>query len=110
MVSHRLKTARDVVSRTSHSLALGCLHRYVGGMGSGQHLRTSVAILLALARDHNSPEVQVRRENNYVFVLPYRLILQDFQSLYIVCVPASSTTKYCPRVFADQATCCVLRI
>lgn len=56
----RLKTARDVISRTGHSLALGCLHRYVGGMGSGQHLRMSVGILLALSQDSNSPEVQVR--------------------------------------------------
>lgn len=55
----RLKSARDVVSRTGHSLALGCLHRYVGGIGSGQHLKTSVSILLALAQDGTSPEVQV---------------------------------------------------
>ncbi|GFO34553.1 heat repeat-containing protein 5b, partial [Plakobranchus ocellatus] len=55
----KLKSARDVVSRTGHSLALGCLHRYVGGMGSNQHLNTSVSILLALAQDYNSPVVQV---------------------------------------------------
>ena len=54
-----LKTARDVISRTGHSLALGCLHRYVGGMGSAQHLHTSVSILLALSQDSASPEVQV---------------------------------------------------
>ena len=58
-ISFRLKSARDVVSRTGNSLALGCLHRYVGGMGSGQHLNTSVSILLALAQDFNSPVVQV---------------------------------------------------
>ncbi|XP_049845033.1 HEAT repeat-containing protein 5B isoform X1 [Schistocerca gregaria] len=55
----RLKSARDVASRTGHSLALGCLHRYVGGMGSNQHLNTSVSILLALAQDTTSPVVQV---------------------------------------------------
>lgn len=55
----RLKSARDVVTRTGHSLALGCLHRYVGGMGSSQHLSTSVSILLALAQDGSSPVVQV---------------------------------------------------
>ncbi|KAI5699542.1 hypothetical protein M8J75_004605 [Diaphorina citri] len=55
----RLKSARDVTSRTGHSLALGCLHRYVGGMGSSQHLNTSVSILLALAQDPTSPVVQV---------------------------------------------------
>uniref|UniRef100_A0A8C9XP86 HEAT repeat-containing protein 5B n=1 Tax=Sander lucioperca TaxID=283035 RepID=A0A8C9XP86_SANLU len=54
----KLKSARDVVSRTGHSLALGCLHRYVGGIGSGQHLKTSVSILLALAQDGSSHEVQ----------------------------------------------------
>ena len=48
-----------MVSRTGHSLALGCLHRYVGGIGSGQHLKTSVSILLALAQDGSSHEVQV---------------------------------------------------
>uniref|UniRef100_W4VS74 HEAT repeat-containing protein 5A n=1 Tax=Corethrella appendiculata TaxID=1370023 RepID=W4VS74_9DIPT len=55
----RLKSARDVVTRTGHSLALGCLHRYVGGMGSSQHLNCSVSILLALAQDGSSPVVQV---------------------------------------------------
>ncbi|XP_013379521.1 HEAT repeat-containing protein 5B-like isoform X2 [Lingula anatina] len=55
----KLKSARDVVTRTGHSLALGCLHRYVGGMGSGQHLNMSVSILLALAQDTTSPVVQV---------------------------------------------------
>lgn len=55
----KLKSARDVVTRTGHSLALGCLHRYVGGLGSGQHLNTSVSILLALAQDTTSPVVQV---------------------------------------------------
>lgn len=55
----KLKSARDVVTRTGHSLALGCLHKYVGGMGSSQHLNTSVSILLALAQDGSSPVVQV---------------------------------------------------
>ncbi|XP_037954233.1 HEAT repeat-containing protein 5B isoform X3 [Teleopsis dalmanni] len=55
----KLKSARDVITRTGHSLALGCLHRYVGGMGSSQHLNTSVSILLALAQDTSSPVVQV---------------------------------------------------
>ncbi|XP_037035883.1 HEAT repeat-containing protein 5B isoform X5 [Bradysia coprophila] len=58
----RLKSARDVITRTGHSLALGCLHKNVGGMGSSQHLNTSVSILLALAQDGtsgSSPIVQV---------------------------------------------------
>lgn len=55
-----LKSARDAVSRTGHSFALGCLHRHAGGMGapSVQHRHTSVSILLALARDVASPVVQ----------------------------------------------------
>lgn len=54
-----LKSSRDVISRTSHSLVLGCLHRYVGGMGSGQHLQGSVSILHDLTCDTSSPVVQV---------------------------------------------------
>lgn len=65
----RLKSARDVVSRTGHSLALGCLHKYVGGMGSSQHLNTSVSILLALAQDNSSPVVQVRHYCSYLVLL-----------------------------------------
>ena len=44
---------------TGHSLALGCLHRCVGGVGSSNHLSTSISILLALARDVTAPLVQV---------------------------------------------------
>ena len=49
----------DAMVRTGHALALGCLHRYVGGMESGQHLRNSVSILIALAKDESSSLVQV---------------------------------------------------
>ena len=55
----RLKTHRDPVTRTGHSLVLGCLHRYVGGMGSGQHLQMSVTMLHRLAQDVSSTVVQV---------------------------------------------------
>lgn len=55
----KVTAARDVVTRTGHSLALGCLHKYVGGMGSSQHLKTSVSLLVALAQDGSSPVVQV---------------------------------------------------
>lgn len=51
----------DAVIRTGHALALGCLHRYVGGMGSGHHLTNSVSILTALAKDASSSLVQVGR-------------------------------------------------
>ncbi|MEQ2195761.1 hypothetical protein XENOCAPTIV_018006, partial [Xenoophorus captivus] len=52
------RMAQTSFDKTGHSLALGCLHRYVGGIGSGQHLKTSVSILLALAQDGSSHEVQ----------------------------------------------------
>ncbi|XP_027038809.1 HEAT repeat-containing protein 5B-like [Pocillopora damicornis] len=55
----QLKAARDAVSRTGYSVALGCIHRYVGGMASGHHLNSSVSILLALAKDNSSSLVQV---------------------------------------------------
>lgn len=55
----QLKAARDAVSRTGHSVALGCIHRYVGGMASGHHLNSSVSILLALSKDNSSSLVQV---------------------------------------------------
>ena len=54
-----LKSTRDPVTRTGHSLVLGCLHRYVGGMGSGQHLQMSVSLLHQLSEEVTSPTVQV---------------------------------------------------
>lgn len=66
----KLKTARDAVSRTGHSLVLGCLHRYVGGLGSGQHIAASVSILHALAQDVSSPVVQVKLQCMFLSVRP----------------------------------------
>ncbi|VDO46324.1 unnamed protein product [Onchocerca flexuosa] len=54
----KLKNCRDANNRTGYALALGSLHRYVGSLGSGQHLNTSVSILLALAQDATSSLVQ----------------------------------------------------
>ncbi|VDM38431.1 unnamed protein product [Toxocara canis] len=54
----KLKSCRDATNRTGFALALGSLHRYVGSLGSGQHLNTSVSILLALAQDGTSALVQ----------------------------------------------------
>ncbi|XP_062946321.1 HEAT repeat-containing protein 5A isoform X1 [Cynocephalus volans] len=53
----KLKSARDVVTRTGHSLALGSLHRYLGGISS-QHLNSCVGILNTLSQDSTSPDVQ----------------------------------------------------
>ena len=46
-----LKSSKDINTRTGHLLSLGCLHRYVGGMGSGQHLQITVTTLQELASD-----------------------------------------------------------
>uniref|UniRef100_A0A8C9NC49 HEAT repeat-containing protein 5A n=1 Tax=Serinus canaria TaxID=9135 RepID=A0A8C9NC49_SERCA len=54
----KLKSARDVVSRTGHSLALGCLYRYLGGISSTQHLNACIGILYTLSQDSTSPDVQ----------------------------------------------------
>uniref|UniRef100_A0A4W3GT71 HEAT repeat-containing protein 5A n=1 Tax=Callorhinchus milii TaxID=7868 RepID=A0A4W3GT71_CALMI len=54
----KLKSARDVVSRTGHSMALGSLYRYLGGISSSHHLSACVSILYTLSQDSTSPEVQ----------------------------------------------------
>ncbi|EJD76264.1 HEAT repeat containing 5B [Loa loa] len=54
----KLKSCRDANNRAGYALALGSLHRYVGSLGSGQHLNISVSILLALAQDATSSLVQ----------------------------------------------------
>ncbi|XP_040599048.1 HEAT repeat-containing protein 5A isoform X3 [Mesocricetus auratus] len=53
----KLKSARDVVTRTGHSLALGSLHRYLGGVGP-QHLSSCIGVLYTLSQDSTSPDVQ----------------------------------------------------
>ncbi|CAO2586259.1 HEAT repeat-containing protein 5A [Lemmus lemmus] len=53
----KLKSARDVVTRTGHSLALGSLHRYLGGIGP-QHLSSCIGVLYTLSQDSTSPDVQ----------------------------------------------------
>lgn len=42
---------RDPDTRSGASLALGCIHSYVGGMAAGSHLKTIVGILHSLASD-----------------------------------------------------------
>ena len=56
----KLKNSRDAASRTGHSLALGCFHRYGGGLGlaSSQQLSSSISILTALSQDTSSAIVQ----------------------------------------------------
>ncbi|CAH8837758.1 unnamed protein product [Trichobilharzia szidati] len=58
-IFERLRTIRNPVARAGHCLAIGCLHRYVGGLASRQHLSSSVGVLLAIAQDSSVPEVQV---------------------------------------------------
>uniref|UniRef100_A0A8C9TP61 HEAT repeat-containing protein 5A n=1 Tax=Scleropages formosus TaxID=113540 RepID=A0A8C9TP61_SCLFO len=55
----KLKTARDAMSRMGHALALGTLYRYMGGIGSPQHLSACLGILFTLSQDSSSPEVQM---------------------------------------------------
>ncbi|KAG9268204.1 HEAT repeat-containing protein 5A isoform X1 [Astyanax mexicanus] len=55
----RLKTARDAITRTGHSLVLGALYRYLGGISSPQHLSACVGVLFTLSQDNTSPEVQM---------------------------------------------------
>ena len=59
IIYEKLKLARDVLTRTGYTLALGCVHKYVGGLETSYHLNTSVSILTALAQDITSPIVQV---------------------------------------------------
>ena len=54
----KLKSSRDVPSRTGYGLAIGCLHRQVGNLGSHSHLNTAIGMLLALTHDMTSPVVQ----------------------------------------------------
>nr|XP_015097483.1 HEAT repeat-containing protein 5A isoform X2 [Vicugna pacos] len=54
----KLKSARDAVTRTGHSLALASLYRYLGGISSSQHLNSCVGILYTLSQDSTSPDVQ----------------------------------------------------
>ncbi|KAF8386081.1 soap-1 [Pristionchus pacificus] len=53
-----LQSSRDALTRSGVVLALGCLHRHVGSLGSGQYLNTGVKIALSLAQDTASPMVQ----------------------------------------------------
>lgn len=55
----KLRTARDALTRTGYSLAIGCIHHYVVGMGSVPQLTNNISLLLALADDHTSPSVQL---------------------------------------------------
>eukprot|EP00039_Didymoeca_costata_P007296 m.98322 g.98322 ORF g.98322 m.98322 type:complete len:1851 (+) comp13631_c1_seq1:176-5728(+) len=59
LLIERIKKDGSVEARTGFSLALGCLHRYVGGMGSSsKQLTDTVGILEALAKDGN-PNIRV---------------------------------------------------
>ena len=55
----KLRNSHDETSRTGYALGLGCLHRYVGNMGAGQHMTSSVSILFAMAQNSSSSIVQV---------------------------------------------------
>ncbi|XP_077421106.1 HEAT repeat-containing protein 5A isoform X2 [Vanacampus margaritifer] len=54
----RLKSARDAASRSGCALAVGALHRYVGGISSPQHLSACLGVFFTLSQDATSPEAQ----------------------------------------------------
>uniref|UniRef100_A0A0R3WWK8 HEAT repeat-containing protein 6 n=1 Tax=Hydatigena taeniaeformis TaxID=6205 RepID=A0A0R3WWK8_HYDTA len=55
----QLRCFRDSQARAAGlCAAIGCLHRFVGGLACGQHLSTSVSVLLAVAQDSSAPTVQ----------------------------------------------------
>ncbi|KAL5963194.1 HEAT repeat-containing protein 5B [Taenia solium] len=55
----QLRCLRDSQARAAGlCAAIGCLHRFVGGLACGQHLSTSVSVLLAVAQDSSAPTVQ----------------------------------------------------
>lgn len=55
----QLRCLRDSKARAAGlCAAIGCLHRFVGGLACGQHLSTSVSVLLAVAQDSSAPTVQ----------------------------------------------------
>uniref|UniRef100_A0A5K3FH75 HEAT repeat-containing protein 5B n=1 Tax=Mesocestoides corti TaxID=53468 RepID=A0A5K3FH75_MESCO len=54
----QLRYMRDSYTRAGLCAAIGCLHRFVGGLACGQHLSTSVGVLLAVAQDSSAPTVQ----------------------------------------------------
>ncbi|XP_057200170.1 HEAT repeat-containing protein 5A isoform X1 [Triplophysa rosa] len=55
----KLKTARDAITRTGHTLALCTVYRYMGGINSSQYLSACVGVLFTLSQDSTSPEVQM---------------------------------------------------
>lgn len=79
----KLKSCRDATNRTGFSLTLGCLHRHVGSLGSGQHLNTSVSILLALAQDGSSAVVQVLLF--FFWYCQYEIFSLSSEILHIFC-------------------------
>nr|CAD2191193.1 unnamed protein product [Meloidogyne enterolobii] len=53
-VFEKIRSLKDESSRQGYTLAIGSLHRYMGSLGSGQHLNTAIEILLSLAQDINN--------------------------------------------------------
>ena len=93
-----LKAARDAVSRTGYSVALGCIHRYVGGMASGHHLNSSVSILLALAKDNSSSLVQV------CCIEQYSTVSYGYEKFYMLHIKS----QYCLNMRKSQNHICLM--
>ncbi|CAB3397442.1 unnamed protein product [Caenorhabditis bovis] len=54
----QLGKCRDAINRSGHVLALGCIYRHVGSLGTGQHLNTGFQLVLALSQETTYPSVQ----------------------------------------------------
>ncbi|CAB4070108.1 HEAT repeat-containing protein 5B [Lepeophtheirus salmonis] len=80
-----LKSARDVVSRTGHSLALGCLHHYVGDSASPQVQVWSLHAL-ALIADSGGPMFRSFVEPTLSTILKLLIIVQSSQLEVMVCL------------------------
>lgn len=98
MVKHcvdTLQQERSVVGRTGYSLALGCIHRYVGGMGASKHLQATLGVVHALAQDRTDA---VRTWALHALMLTVDSAGLDFQPY------AKATLELACRVLHDDGS------
>lgn len=69
------ENSKDILVLSGYSLALGCLHRYIGGMGAGKHLTNGVSTLFKLAQDSSLPVVQVSLKTGHLNKYKYLIYL-----------------------------------
>ncbi|KAG8449620.1 hypothetical protein GDO86_016308 [Hymenochirus boettgeri] len=104
----KLKTARDVVARTAHSLVLGSLHRYLGGINSSQHLNSCVSVLHSLSQDTTSPEVQTWALHSLSVIIDLSGLLYNVHieaTLYLLLTALITTPPVYPEVHRSLGRC-----